>query len=155
MEPPLHSDRVLRRPAAFRRLTGITPTEFATLLRDADTARQRKRAKAARNPKRKPGGGAKAKLPPADALLMLLMYYRTYLPHAVLGVLFGLDDSTVSRTNDRTEKLLAGVFRIPERDVTLAEDEIRELFLIAPSGQRTARCENRRRTTRGRRSVTH
>jgi hypothetical protein len=130
MQPPLHSDRVLRRPAAFRRLTGVTPAEFATLLGEADAARQQKRAKAARNPtrRRKPGGGAKAKLPPADALLLLLMYYRTYLPHAVLGVLFGVDDSTVSRTNDRTEKLLAGVLRVPERDVTLAEDEIRELF---------------------------
>lgn len=51
-----------------------------------------------------------------------------YLPHAVLGALFGIDDSTVSRTNDRTEKLLAGVFRVPERDVRLAEDQIRELF---------------------------
>jgi hypothetical protein len=67
-------------------------------------------------------------LVPADALFLLLMYYRTSLPHAVLGVLFGIDDSTVSRTNDRTERLLAGVFRVPERDVTLEGDKIRELF---------------------------
>ena len=59
---------------------------------------------------------------------MLLIYYRTYVPHAFLGFLFALDDSNVGRCNRRTEPLLAGVFRIPERKVVLAPDEVRELF---------------------------
>jgi hypothetical protein len=59
---------------------------------------------------------------------MLLVYYRTYVPHAFLGFLFGLDDSNVSRSNRRLEPLLAGVFRIPERKVELTREEIRELF---------------------------
>ncbi len=59
---------------------------------------------------------------------MLLVYYRTYVPHTFLGFLFGIDDSNVSRSNRRLEPLLAGIFRIPERKVELTPDEIRELF---------------------------
>ena len=62
---------------------------------------------------------------------MLLIDYRTYVPHAFLGFLFGVDDGTVCRTNRRIEPLLAGVFRMPERTVELSRDEIRELFFDA------------------------
>src|SRR5262245_5225068 len=64
----------------------------------------------------------------ADRLLMLLVYYRTYVPYAFLGFLFGLDDSNACRSNRRLGPLLAGIFRIPERQVTLSQDEVRELF---------------------------
>jgi hypothetical protein len=59
---------------------------------------------------------------------MLLIYYRTYVPHAFLAFLFGIDDSNVSRSNRRIEPLLAGIFRIPERRVELSREDIRELF---------------------------
>lgn len=59
---------------------------------------------------------------------MLLIYYRTYVPHTFLAFLFGIDDSNVSRSNRRLEPLLAGIFRIPERRVELTRDEIQELF---------------------------
>jgi hypothetical protein len=59
---------------------------------------------------------------------MLLVYYRTYVPHTFLGFLFGPDDSNVSRTNRRLEPLLAGIFRVPERRVELTREEIAELF---------------------------
>ena len=77
---------------------------------------------------RKAGAGRKPALSLADQLLMLLMYYRTYVPHTFLGFLFGLDDSNVSRSNRRLEPLLAGIFRIPQRKIELGQDEIRELF---------------------------
>lgn len=125
-----HADRLLRTPATFRRLTGLTPAAFRRLLgevADADvTARARRAARPGRQ--RKAGGGRKPALPPADRLLMLLVYYRTYVPHTFLAFLFGLDDSNVSRSNRRLEPLLAGVFRIPERKVELTAEEIRELF---------------------------
>lgn len=125
-----HADRLLRTPATFRRLTGLTPAAFGRLLgevTDADaTARTRRAAHPGRQ--RNAGGGRKPALPLADRLLMLLIYYRTYVPHTFLGFLFGIDDSNVSRSNRRLEPLLAGVFRIPERRVELRPDEIRELF---------------------------
>ena len=125
-----HADRLMRSPAAFRRLTGLTPAAFRRLLGEVavadDQARYRRAARPGR--RRKAGAGRKPALPLADRLLMLLVYYRTYVPHTVLGFLFGIDDSNVSRSNRRLEPLLAGIFRVPERKVTLTPEEIRELF---------------------------
>lgn len=125
-----HADRLLQTPATFRRLTGLTPVAFHRLLAELTTADQHDRTRRASRSgrQRKAGAGRKPTLPPADQLLMLLIYYRTYVPHTVLGFLFGLDDSNVSRSNRRLEPLLAGIFRIPERKVELGRDEIRELF---------------------------
>jgi hypothetical protein len=67
----------------------------------------------------------------ADRLLMLLIYYRTYTTHAFLGFLFGVDDSAVCRNINPLQPLLAGLFRIPERRITLDPEEIRELFFDA------------------------
>jgi hypothetical protein len=124
------ADRLLRTPATFRRLTGLTPAAFRRLLREVTAADERARDRRAARPgrRRKAGAGRKPALTPADRLLMLLVYYRTYVPHTFLGFLFGIDDSNVSRSNRRLEPLLAGVFRIPERKVELTPEEVRELF---------------------------
>jgi hypothetical protein len=125
-----HSERLLRRPAIFRRLTGITTDAFRSLLPQVEAAwaeaQRRRRERPGR--KRKPGAGPKPALAVADQLLVLLVYYRTYVSHAFLGVLFAVDQGTVSRHIARLEPLLAGLFRIPERKVEVKEDEVRELF---------------------------
>jgi hypothetical protein len=125
-----HVDRLLRTPATFRRLTGLTPAAFRRLLGEVMGADQSDRTRRAAHParQRKAGGGRTPTLPLADRLLMLLIYYRTYVPHTFLGFLFGLDDSNVSRSNRRLEPLLAGIFRIPERKVALGQEDIAELF---------------------------
>jgi hypothetical protein len=125
-----HADRLLRAPKTFRRLTGLTPTASRRLLGEVAAADDQARTRRASRPgrPRKAGGGRKPALSLADRLLMLLVYYRTYVPHTFLGFLFGLDDSNVSRSNRRLEPLLAGVFRIPERKVELTPEEIKELF---------------------------
>lgn len=128
-----HTDRLRKAPKAFRRLTGITPTAFDNLLAQLTPLHQAADARRKARPgrKRKPGGGRKHALDLADRLLMLLIYYRTYISHAFLGFLFGLDDSAVGRNINPLQPLLAGNFRIPERRIELAEDEIRELFFDA------------------------
>jgi len=125
-----HADRLLRTPVTFRRLTGLTPAAFRRLLGEVATADEQARTRRAARPgrQRKAGAGRKSALNLADRLRMLLIYYRTYVPHTFLGFLFGIDDSNVSRSNRRLEPLLAGVFRIPERRVSLAPEEIEELF---------------------------
>jgi hypothetical protein len=128
-----HTDRLKRCRSAFRRLTGITPLGFDRLL-DQLTPRYQQaddRRKNRPGRQRKPGAGRKHALPPADRLLMLLIYYRTYVPHAFLGFLFGIDDSAVGRNINPLQPLLAGLFRIPERRVELTEEDIRELFFDA------------------------
>ncbi len=128
-----HTDRLRKAPRAFRRLTGITPAAFDDLLARLGPLHEQAEARRKDRPgrKRKPGGGRKHSLALADRLLMLLIYYRTYITHAFLGFLFGLDDSAVGRNINPLQPLLAGLFRIPERRVVLAEDEVRELFFDA------------------------
>jgi DDE superfamily endonuclease/Helix-turn-helix of DDE superfamily endonuclease len=128
-----HSDRLRRSPNAFRQLTGISPDAFDRLLAQLTPRYERAEARRKDRPgrKRRPGGGRKHALPLSDRLLMLLIYYRTYVTHAFLGFLFGLDDSAVGRNINPLQPLLAGIFRIPERRVKLDPEDIRELFFDA------------------------
>jgi hypothetical protein len=128
-----HTDRLQHSPDALRQLTGLTPAAFDHLLaqltpryQQADDRRKNRSGR-----RRKPGAGRKHTLALADRLLMLLLYYRTYVPHTFLGFLFGLDDSAVCRNINPLQPLLAGIFRIPERRVTLTEEDVRELFFDA------------------------
>ena len=128
-----HSDRLKGTPGTFRPLTGLTPAAFDPLLTSLtpryDQADARRKGRPDR--RRKPGAGRKHVLSLADRLLMLLIYYRTYVSHAFLGFLFGLDDSAVGRNINPLQPLLAGISRIPERLVELQPDELRELFFDA------------------------
>ena len=152
-----HTDRLREAPKAFRRLTGITPAAFDGLLARLTPRSEQAEARRKDRPgrRRKPGGGRKHALALADRLLMLLISYRTYVTHAFLGFLFHLDDSAVGRNINPLQPLLAGIFRIPERRVELAEDEIRELFLDATErptrrperGQRESYSGKRKRHT--------
>jgi hypothetical protein len=128
-----HSDRLKRTPDTFRRLTGISPAAFDRLLADLQPRYHETEARRKARPgrRRKPGAGRKHVLSLADRLLMLLIYYRTYVSHAFLAFLFGVDDSSVCRNINPLQPLLAGIFRIPERKVELQPDEIRELFFDA------------------------
>src|SRR5918999_4598392 len=128
-----HTDRLKRSPDTFRQLTGITPAALDHLVGQLTPRYQQAEDRRKNRPgrQRKPGAGRKHTLPLADRLLMLLIYYRTYTTHAFLGSLFGVDDSAVGRNINPLQPLLAGIFRIPERRIELAEDEIRELFFDA------------------------
>ena len=128
-----HTDRLRRSPNAFRQLTGITPDAFDRLLADLTPRYEQAEARRKGRPgrKRRPGAGRKHALTLADRLLMLLMYYRTCTTHAFLGFLFGVDDSAVGRNINPLQPLLAGIFRIPERKVTLDPEDLKELFFDA------------------------
>jgi hypothetical protein len=128
-----HTDHLKRSPDSFRQLTGITPAAFDHLLAQLTPCYQRAEQRRKDRPgrQRKPGAGRKHTLPLADRLLMLLIYYRTYVTHAFLGFLFGIDDSAVCRNVNPLQPLLAGIFRIPERRVELNQEDVRELFVDA------------------------
>jgi hypothetical protein len=141
-----HSDRLKRTPDTFRQLTGLSPAAFDQLLGQLTprylAAEARRKDRPGR--RRKPGAGRKHALPLADRLLMLLVYYRTYVSHAFLGFLFGIDDSAVCRNINPLQLRLAGIFRIPERRVELQPDEVRELFFDATE-RPTRRPQRRQR----------
>jgi hypothetical protein len=66
--------------------------------------------------KRAPGAGARYRLVFVDRLVVTLIHLRHDLPHAVLGVLFGVDRSTVTRAVGEVRRLLAERgFAVPDR----------------------------------------
>jgi hypothetical protein len=142
-----HSDRLKRTPDTFRQLTGLSPAAFDQLLGQLAPRYQQADARRKARPgrRRRPGAGRKHALSLADRLLMLLIYYRTYVSHAFLGFLFGVDDSAVGRNINPLGPLLAGIFRIPERKVELQPDEVRELFFDATERPRSRPKRKQRR----------
>lgn len=125
--------KLYRKPKVFQTLTGLTPDRFQRLLTELEplfNESELKRKKTV-NRQRKIGGGRKQKLSLAQALFMLLLYYRAYTSHMYLGFMMGIDDSSVCHYFKRIEPLLAKIFKIPERKTKMSEDEIRELIFDA------------------------
>jgi hypothetical protein len=101
-------DHVRQYPTVFVKLTGLRVTEFTALLDDLlprfATAEQRRLARATRV--RAVGGGRIADLAPRDQILLTIIWLRQYPTNEVLGFLFGVSDSTVSRVLARVIPLL-------------------------------------------------
>ena len=102
-------DHLRRFPSVFLSLTGLRLPEFDTLLAQIlpllDTARQDRLSRPKRQ--RAFGAGAPSALSPSDQILLTVVWLRVYPTNEVLGYLFGVSDSTVSRTIARVLPLLA------------------------------------------------
>lgn len=90
-------------------MTGLKIAEFDCLYQDVlplmTQAHQTRLTRADRQ--RAIGGGAVFKLDACDQLLLAVVWLRVYPTHEVLGFLFGVSDSTVSRLVNRIVPLLA------------------------------------------------
>lgn len=128
-------DNLRRYPTIFLRMTGLRLNEFADLLDDmlprfAEAEQTRLQRPDRRRAK---GGGRHADLVPRDQILLAVIFLRQYPTNEVLGFLFGVSDSTVSRVLSRGIPLLEAsgkdTMRLPdpgrkhrkELDVLLAE----------------------------------
>lgn len=122
--------RLKKHPDAFRRMTGITTEKFDEIFLQLKPIYAEWNEKRLTRPKRKRtiGGGRPFDLVLEDRLLMLLIYYRTYVTHVFLGFLFRIDDSNVGRNINPLQPLLQTIFRIPERKPEITEDEMIALF---------------------------
>lgn len=108
------------RPRCFLAFTGLKVEEFdrlAALIRpDWVSQRQERLEKNNPNRQRKEGGGRKYSLKTLeDQLLLVLVWSRLYLIYLTIEYLFGIDESTVSRTIQRIQPLLQDKFMLPER----------------------------------------
>ncbi len=118
-----------KRQRQFQSFTGLTVIEFDRLvaLIRTDWSIQRHERLERHNPerKRKEGAGRKYALETLeDQLLLTLVWSRLYLVYFVLEHLFGIDESTVSRTIRRIVPLLQDRFMLPAR---LPKKKIRTL----------------------------
>jgi hypothetical protein len=150
------SDYLRRYPTVFLKMTGLRLNEFADLLDDmlprVASAEQTRLHRT--NRRRAKGGGRHADLAARDQVLLALIWLRQYPTNEVLGFLFGVSDSTVSRVVNRIVPLLEAsgkdTMRMPdpgrkhrkELDTLLAETP--ELAVIIDTfEQRVQRCKNR------------
>jgi hypothetical protein len=150
-------DYLRRYPTVFLKMTGLRPTEFADLLDDMlprfAHAEQTRLHRAER--RRAIGGGRHANLTTRDHILLAVIWLRQYPTNEVLGFLFGVSDSTVSRIVNRVVVLLeaAGLdtMRMPdpgrkhrkELDTLLTETPALAV-IIDTFEQRVQRCKDRK-----------
>lgn len=120
-----------QRPKIFRCLFGLTPNEFDTLCSAVTplwyTTEERYAVWFFR--KRNAGGRQKRTLSLEETLAMLLLYYRAYVPHVVLGELFGTDDSLVCRYFIRFEPVVLSVFNLHKETIAITGEEVLTLCI--------------------------
>lgn len=92
-------DRLRAKPAIFKTFTGVSVDEFEALLAQSTPLWVESEYKRLNRPDRQRaiGGGCKPTFGLRDQLLVTLVWLRLYLTTEVLGFLFGIDKSTVSR----------------------------------------------------------
>lgn len=107
--------KLRRRPQHFLRLSGLSVEQFDRLLRQLkpmlpDFHQQRLERP---NRQRSVGGGAQFRLSAEDQLLLALCWARLYLSNELLGYLFGLDSSNISRNRRLLWPLLIEHLPVP------------------------------------------
>jgi len=109
--------RLSRQPAVFVSLTGLRVPAFAALVADLlprYAASERDRLQRPTR-QRASGAGHPFALAPRDQLLLAVVWLRVYPTHEVLGYLFGVSDTTVTRTIARWLPLLEAAGRATMR----------------------------------------
>ena len=105
-------EKILRQPQLAKGLIGMSLTEFEKVFAEFEGAyighinalQHTRRYKGER--RRAVGAGRKHKYPLRDRLLMTLFWLRAYTTYEVLGILYGLDKTTVEdNLNDVLETL--------------------------------------------------
>lgn len=122
-----------------RTLTGLTPEKFRELTEKVSPLWQE--AMYAKTPKNKRkhavGAGRRYQLSVEEAILLVLIHFRTYETLAFLGFLFNVDLSTAYRYIQRFEPLIASVMDIPKDRDTLSRQDI--LMIVDATEQETER----------------
>jgi hypothetical protein len=148
-------DNLRRYPTVFLKMTGLRLNEFADLLDDMlPRLAQAEQARLQRpNRQRAQGGGRHAELAPRDQILLAILWLRQYPTNEVLGFLFSVSDSTVSRVVNRLVPLLEAsgkdTIRLPdpgrkhrkELD-TLLKDTPELAVIIDTFEQKVQRCKD-------------
>ncbi len=123
--PTMLTVKKLRRKSKhFHNFTGLTPEHFDRLLLTLEPLYQEAEEERLKNPNRlrARGAGRNFELELPERLLMSLMYFRLYVTQTLLGYLFGLDTSNVSREiNGRMLGVLSEVLPVPARDEPLSD----------------------------------
>ena len=148
-------DNLRRYPTVFLKMTGLRLNEFADLLDDMlprfAAAEQTRLQRSSR--RRAQGGGRHADLVSRDQILLAVIWLRQYPTNEVLGFLFDVSDSTVSRVVNRLVPLLEAsgkdTMRMPDpgrkhrKELDALLKETPELAVIIDTfEQKVQRCKD-------------
>lgn len=114
-------NKVKKRPSIFLKLFGVTPEQADFIIREVKPLWEKKILGAYKRP------GRDFKLDLEEMVLMVLVYYRSYVSQVYVGFLFGIDDSRVCRLIQRLEPLLAHVVAI-NKNRTLSQEDVEQLI---------------------------
>jgi len=150
-------EKLVKKPKTFRAFTGLTLEQANALyaeIKQQYSKQEQKRLKR-KNRKRAIGAGRKFKRPVQDRMLMALMYYRLYVVNELLGYMFDLDQSTISRDIKYIEPVIKNCIPIPEKITKRTKrigtiEELLELFpemkaFLDATEQEIPRPKNKRR----------
>ncbi len=142
-----------KQPRLFFRLSGIRVSDFDDIAEKILPLWEAHNHQRLSRPHRQRaiGGGPSHKLSFEEMLLLCLIYYRTYINHEFLGLIFSVSDSTSIRTANTMTKLLAGHFQMPERRLALSEDDKEQLIYLIVDG--TERPCQRPKKSKGRKKI--
>lgn len=125
-----------KRQSVFKRLFGISPQQFSNLVEDIEplwraAELQRRTYKGRKNDIHTIGSGRRYRLDLEHSIAMLLLYYRTYVPHIVLAELFGIHDSGVCRYFKKLQPIVASVFDVTKERIDIDPEEVLRLCIDA------------------------
>jgi hypothetical protein len=116
--------KIRKSPIIFNRLFGVSVSQFDEILLKIEPQWQ----KQVINRYKRPGRDYKLEL--GDMLLLLLLYYRSYITQMFVGFLFGIDDSRVCRIIQKLEPILAGELALTKIK-HLSQEEVETLIIDA------------------------
>lgn len=119
----LNYTKLRQRPTVFLRIVGISTLHFDQILMQLEPLWKQKVIDSYKRP------GRPFKLSLSNMLLMLLIYYRTYITQLYLGFLFNLDDANVCRIFRLLEPLVAQIMDL-QKSRTLNKNDL-ELLIDA------------------------
>lgn len=120
----LRYTKIRKNPKTFQRLFGLSVDQFEIILQKVAPKWESTVISSYKRP------GRDYKLDLSDMLLMLLLYYRSYVTQIFVGYMFGIDDSRVCRIIRRLEPILASVMAI-QKHKKLSKEEIENLIIDA------------------------
>jgi len=117
-------DKTSKKPTIFNRLFGVSVEQFNEILVKIKPLWEKEIIGSYKRP------GRDYKLAISDMLLMVLLYYRSYITQAFIGYLFGIDVSRVCRIIKQLEPLVASVMAI-QKTKHLSKEEVETLLIDA------------------------
>lgn len=116
--------KIKKHSRTFNTLFGLKPEQFDIIITKLRPLWQKRVIDKYKGP------GRSYALSLEDMVLMLLLYYRSYIVQEVIGYFFGIDKSNVCRIIKKLEPLLARVMAI-QKEKKLSKEEVESIIVDA------------------------